>query len=46
MRNDHEIFVAILVLQEKTTKKVSLQVWLQAIVKKKIKQLVFMHLVT
>jgi hypothetical protein len=46
MRTDHEIFIAILVLQEQTTIKISMQEWLQSLVKKKIKQLVFIYLVT
>ena len=46
MRTDHEIFIETLVSHEQATIKISHNTWLQAIVKKKIKQLVFMHLVT
>ena len=47
MRTEHGIFIAILVLQEQATiKKFHCKTWLQAIVKKKIKQLVFIYLVT
>ena len=47
MRTDQEIFIAILDLQEQTIiKKFHCNTWLQAIVKKKIKQLVFIYLVT
>ena len=47
MRTDQKIFIEILVLQEQTTtKKFHYKTWLQSSVKKKIKHLVFIYLVT
>ena len=46
MRTDHESFIEILVLQEQTTIKSSLQDMAISSDKKKIKHLVFIYLVT